>query len=359
MTDAEAVAGGARRGGVPFEIRIGLWLPPFAWGALVAACLVAGALLFRFAAGRVELGHAPASLGFATRAALVAALSFGYTLAIARWVAIGVHRDHQELGLVDPGRDPRRDEAAIHWHMREDLVRSRWAGLAGIVLFVATVEVPTLLAGGRLGSAWVRLHALSYMLLLGVAFFWVAGRTAHASLAQPTPTGRALAEVVPVDFLDLRALRVASRGALRGSLAWVGGFSLGSLVLLNPELRFRESLIVFVPLLLVTAAVATGSLFLPLRGLRRRIAERKREELSRVDAALRGDRTGLAGTRIADRAGELGLADLIAYRRLVEDVPEWPLEGRSLSRLGLYLLIPLASWVGAALVERVVNLLVE
>ena len=36
-------------------------------------------------------------------------------------------------------------------------------------------------------------------------------------------------------------------------------------------------------------------------------------------------------------------------------VSEWPFDARSLGRLGLYLLIPLASWIGGALVERALD----
>jgi hypothetical protein len=342
---------GRSTGAIPLEIRAGLWLPPVAWGLFVTGLLAAGALVFRSAVSGADLAPAPANLGLATRAALVAALSFGYTLAAGRVIAIAAAVDLQQLGALPADFDPREDEARVHLWAPHVLRRSRWAGLAGIALFVATVEGPSALLGAPPGSAWIEFHALSYLLVLGVLFFWVAGRTAYRAIASVgLPPGG-----IAVDVFDLRPLRVWGRMALRGSLAWVIGLSLGTLVFLNPELRFRESLVVFVPLLLVTLAISAGSLLLPLRPVHRALRAAKAAELERVSAALRGERGALAGSRVADRAGTLGLADLLAYRRWVEELPEWPFEGPASGRIALFVVIPVVSWTAAALVERVVS----
>ena len=39
----------------------------------------------------------------------------------------------------------------------------------------------------------------------------------------------------------------------------------------------------------------------------------------------------------------------------VEDLPEWPFEGPASGRIALFVVIPVASWTAAALVERVVS----
>ncbi len=49
------------------------------------------------------------------------------------------------------------------------------------------------------------------------------------------------------------------------------------------------------------------------------------------------------------------LGDLLAWRAHVAGVPEWPLDLSVLRRYGLCLVIPLASWVGGALVERLLD----
>ena len=107
-----------------------------------------------------------------------------------------------------------------------------------------------------------------------------------------------------------------------------------------------------------TLALAwTGAaVWLPMRGVHQRMQRAKRDELVRVNAAIRGDGAALAGSAIAARAASAGLADLIEYRRLVESVPEWPLDPGLRARLLLYVALPLGSWLGGALVERLIDL---
>ena len=51
------------------------------------------------------------------------------------------------------------------------------------------------------------------------------------------------------------------------------------------------------------------------------------------------------------------LNDLLAYRREIAGVSEWPFDLGAMSRLGLYLVIPPLTWVGAALIENLVETL--
>ena len=51
------------------------------------------------------------------------------------------------------------------------------------------------------------------------------------------------------------------------------------------------------------------------------------------------------------------LADLLAYETRVESTPEWPFDSSTLWRFGLYLLIPVASMVAGAVVDRIVDMM--
>jgi hypothetical protein len=82
-----------------------------------------------------------------------------------------------------------------------------------------------------------------------------------------------------------------------------------------------------------------------------------REKLERIDLALDGDPAAEARTRIALPERKLTVADLIAWRQRVEQIPSSPLDTAVLRRFLLYALIPLGSWVASALVERVVDAL--
>jgi hypothetical protein len=53
------------------------------------------------------------------------------------------------------------------------------------------------------------------------------------------------------------------------------------------------------------------------------------------------------------------MADLLAYRSLIEAFPEWPFNAPLLTRLLLYLAIPLGSWIAGAMVERGLDRLLD
>jgi hypothetical protein len=223
-----------------------------------------------------------------------------------------------------------------------------------VLLFLLLVEVPSLLSGAPPLDAWRNLHTFTYMLALGVVFFWLSGRLAYFTLGGGSP-GDALHEI---DLLDLRPVRALGRIGLRSALAWIVGLSIGSLVFVFQELSIRASLIVLIPLLLVTLGITLASLLVPLRGVHQRLRAAKERELLGVEAAVRGEPGALARTRLAGRA-DLGLADLLAYKQLVEDVPTWPFDSAGLRRLLLYLLIPVGSWIGGALVERMLGVFLD
>ena len=51
--------------------------------------------------------------------------------------------------------------------------------------------------------------------------------------------------------------------------------------------------------------------------------------------------------------------EMLLYRSQVEAFPTWPFGTGALLRLGLYGVIPVLGWVAAALVERVVDLVLR
>jgi hypothetical protein len=111
----------------------------------------------------------------------------------------------------------------------------------------------------------------------------------------------------------------------------------------------------FVVLGVANLGLSAAGLLLPVLGVRDRIRAAKQAELDAVRERLLDARAELRGA-----AGHDGrLADLLAWRAFVEGVREWPFDASALARFGLYLLIPLGSWLGGALVERVVDRLFE
>lgn len=72
-------------------------------------------------------------------------------------------------------------------------------------------------------------------------------------------------------------------------------------------------------------------------------------------SGIAGDRAALSASAVASEADALSIVDLLRYRAEIAATREWPFDAGVLRRFGLYLLIPVASWVLGALVERFVD----
>jgi hypothetical protein len=155
-----------------------------------------------------------------------------------------------------------------------------------------------------------------------------------------------LARRVAVDLLDPRPLAAFARKSQRSVAVWVGFLVIFSTFWLG-DAAGRSNLFFLVLILAFLVPVY----LLPLRGVNRRLVAAKQAELDRVNAHVR--EAGAAGG--APAAPQPSLADWIAYRRLVEDAREWPLNAPALVRTLLFVALGVGSWLGGALVERLLG----
>ena len=162
-----------------------------------------------------------------------------------------------------------------------------------------------------------------------------------------------LARALPeVDLLEREALLPFARQGLRSAVPGVIFATFFALNLGDEGFWFAAS-----TLGTLVLAQNVAMLLIPVRGLHERLRSAKREELARVNAAIRGEAGALRGSPLDGRTP--ALADLLAWRRFVESVPEWPIDVSTIGRFALYVGIPLISWVGAALVERMLDLAID
>ncbi|MCG8591409.1 MAG: hypothetical protein MJE66_19105 [Proteobacteria bacterium] len=185
-----------------------------------------------------------------------------------------------------------------------------------------------------------------------VGFFvtFQTARLAHLSATGARTLGARAAELRELDLLDLGALAPFARQSLQIALTWLLMLSLFSVNLVDPGFAVPVVLIgVFCGLNLI-AGVAHCH-----RGLHARIRAAKQRESQLINAALRGDADAAARLRIRAPAGALSPADLLAYRSFVQQVSEWAFDASSWLRAVLYLAIPLGSWLGGAVVERILD----
>ncbi len=184
------------------------------------------------------------------------------------------------------------------------------------------------------------------LVLRSAATGWISG---HAFVSELQVT-RALARLgrhhLRVDLLDLDALSPVARASQRGAFAWVLGSSLVSLFWLGPAAAASNAVIVTLLLLLVLL-----SFFLSVFGAHRSIVAAKREALAALEARIRRGAPAL----LAGESAEPGLADAIAYHGFVSRLREWPFGAPVLVRWAVIAGVGVASWLGGALAEQLLE----
>ena len=170
----------------------------------------------------------------------------------------------------------------------------------------------------------------------------------HAFIGSQNNFSRTARRLPAIDIFDLTPLRPFMQQGLTsgllaaGMLSALGLFGLGSGI--NPMLILMEG---------GSIVLVSIALMLPVRGVHRRIRAAKQAELGRCQAAIEQERRHVLEGDPAASPGRL--ADLLAYRALVENVREWPVDSPAAGRVALYLLIPLGSWVASAVVQHMVE----
>jgi hypothetical protein len=345
---------------VPFELRLASWIP---LGPVGVTLSIAAVLVVFYFGVRLLLGVAwwlpDPTLGYTLttsgRAGIVLSLLVGYLIGAQRYAALATFRDLQELGVAPRDADLADSERPALARPATVVHRARLWGALGVALGAfLSVWFHTLLGDSVLER--LRHFSETWLLLLVLVFFGLVARGGYMTVAASASVPGLADESLAIDLSDLRPLRTYGRMALRGSLLWIVGLSIGSLLFINNEYSPLQLLVALGPIIAVTLAVALLALLLPVRDVRRRVREAKEAELARVDVRLRELRdTALAG----DPGGQERLAGLLAYRTHVAGLPEWPFDPATRSRFLLYLLIPLGSWFGGAMMERLVSSLLD
>lgn len=309
-----------------------------------------------FAAAHVAILAITRMLGeswdpFDVNLGFILAVQGGYAVAGVPCVLAAVRREALALSPLLPGgaRDAERCIRQVG-SPAPGLVRALAA--AGIVLALVLQEVSvgrlTSLAtgAGGIGEVWV---------LLMAAAFWVLLPAAGIVVARAAITFQRLGRQVRVNLLDPDSLRPFERVSLSLGVWTVGLFMLWfAVVTLSLSAGdFRPTagvLAIGATIATVYLAVATTVLLVPAWGVHRTLQREKQEALGHL-------RPRLPDHRAAEAADTAGIEKLLLYDR-IGAAPEWPFSNTTVLRFVVYLVLPAASMVAAALVERAVDQLV-
>jgi hypothetical protein len=228
---------------------------------------------------------------------------------------------------------------------------SRFAGAVGILVSIGLWELIQVSQGENSIDTWMQLHGGSAVSAMFLLLGWIGGRGSYFLSAgiwnKPGP------QPSDIDLLNLENIYVIGRSGLKGALVWFIVIAIAGFLIL-PDMGSA----LWVVLLLFAINIGGGFMFLlaPARQIRNLIREAKSEELARLEPLLRQARDDTL-TRAPPSHGHL--SDLLAYKTQIESTQEWSFDSLTLLRFSFYLLIPVGSMVGGALVERFVDLVLD
>jgi len=272
--------------------------------------------------------------------------SLGYLVMMYVYATRGTIRDLDALGPVLRG-----GEGAIA-ELRRQLTqfgrRGLWiGGLAGFAVVCVTGEL-TVERWSRLLAGEFSLRD-AYLAVISIPTWIVIGRGTVFLIDLARLYSRIGEQHVAVDLLDLGPLTPLTRHGLRIVL-----FIVILMAVFSPFGSDPRGAALLLAALFWNLTLLLPVFLLPLRGLRRQIRQRKAEELSRTRGEINRARETAASLG-AGSAEAAGLQGLLAFEKRIESVREWPFDAPTLTRFFLYVAIPLGSWVGGALVERLLG----
>jgi hypothetical protein len=221
------------------------------------------------------------------------------------------------------------------------------SALVGLVVVPATQADPLFLLdpeGWRAGVIWsLGSNAILFVLI---------GQGIYAASRLRAGVARLVGAIERLDLLDRASLAPFTHMGLRNAFIWAGGSSIASLIFLDVERVWPVAVVIA-----VTLFMATRALLDPVREIQRRLRAEKRVELARVRERIRSARASALERTGAEGAAQL--PGLLAWESRVERVNEWPFDAPTLARFAALVVLAAGSWLGGALVERLLGVALD
>jgi len=322
---------------IPLSVRIlDTFSSPIAVALVVAAILTAGYLVGEFVTGRLHRVWSGAEDSLGTKATATLFILVAYVpvahLFLCRWTGQHLTALRASFGAVITCE--RSAPASVS------------AGLLGAATFLLLFIIIPIFAGG-LPEVTFQLIAAS---IAGMTFGWLAGRFS-VCMVRDSLRMSALARSLPdLDLLELESLSPFIQQGLRSALLTVIIPALSLHLSIAPGNRVLAA----AAYLLIWFTLTLAAFTLPVRGIHDRIRGEKQSQLRKIRSEIRDTKEQVVNGR-NEGAGQR-LSALLDFEIRLERVREWPYDASTWRRFGLYVLLGLGSWVGAATVERLLDL---
>ncbi len=187
--------------------------------------------------------------------------------------------------------------------------------------------------------------AIDISIAFGQMFLWLLVGLLFGSRVISARSFNRLGKVVQFDLFQLDRVRPLARSGLVDVLTIAGALAFSPLQALDAEFRWYNY-----GFALMVALPATLTLLLwPLWSIHRRMRGEKSHQLSQINDLIEETRADTS------RADIPRLETLLSHRDRLLDQRTWPVSTALVSRVFLYLIIPPLAWVGAALVELLLD----
>jgi hypothetical protein len=313
-------------------------LQPYQTGLVACAALSATYFLIELQAGVVQRTLSGEIASISLRASMMLMILAGY-LPIAHWYLRRWTWEHlgeltRQFELTDERRVPREGQL---------IPIGIFGSVAFIILFLVLPDPGHMLLSP---GSWNLDYAVLVM-VMWLAGWWMA-RFSYELIWSAWQLNKIAVRLPALNLLDAEPNKPFTQHGVQSALLVVIMMSITAPVAVAPEGGLVGAALNSA-LMLVLVMTA---LILPVRGIHRRIQAQKHDELAALRQHIQRARDQLL-TQASETDGEL-LA-LLAMESRIERVEEWPFGSGSLFRVGFYLLLGLGSWVGAALVERMLE----
>jgi hypothetical protein len=274
-------------------------------------------------------------------AALFFSVILGYIVPVFDYISTRTVEAIDELAEVIPGGPERVQHARTRVHHKPRV----WHAVVLAIGVSAAIAHNAVLAleedfGNGIAPAWLAL-------VIGTALTWLILTVVIAALMDNARLLNQVARDVRINPFAPQRLRPFATVAVLSTLAIIGAQAAFPIMIFDAEV----SAVAFVPGLIATIVPMLVLAVLPIWPLHARLRAAKLDLLA--EANRRIDAQPLPQSSEVAAVG--ALLPLLAYRREIQALSEWPFDGRTVGRLVFYLIIPPLTWVGAALIEHFVE----
>jgi hypothetical protein len=281
---------------------------------------------------------------------VVVALLIGFTLASLLRTPANLERDLRALHpLLADDAEVSAEEIFSSVSRLPKAIVSIAGGLFGVAIIPAFRSGAGFIPDGPGGE-----FDVFWSVGANLVLFALMGRLAYTGIALQSRIDQRITREIRIDLLDLRPLAPYARRGLRTALYWLLGSSIASLLFLRFGFLWTHIFI-----LIGTLSVGVFVMLQSLKGVHGRLQDEKRHELAVLRSAIRKERGEVLGDGSGAADAAARLPGLLALEARTEGASTWPFDISTFLRFSALGLLAVGSWLGGAVIERLLGLAVD